>query len=462
MGALWKKIINLGVDENTNDWNQRNLRLMNSMTFIICCSLIFFGIMEFPMGGEKLLPSLIVSFLVSALYFPIAMRAPLKITKVYFCLLPVGIISLYAIFGVGNAGNDIHYLFVTAILPIVIFRERKLYVPLIAVSIIAYFVALYAQTIFDPVVILDEKVVVSYRLVNISMVFVFLLALMALFKFEISGYETEIEEQKQRVEEKNMEITESITYAKRIQEAILPPAEKFRKYLPESFVLYLPKDIVAGDFYWLETADIDSAQSVVLFAAADCTGHGVPGAMVSVICNNALNRSVREYGLSDPGRILDKTREIVISEFEKSEEEVKDGMDISLCSLRLRSDCNSAMLSWAGANNPLWIIRKGVGEVEEVRADKQPIGKYTDPKPFTTHTIELQKGDTIYVFTDGFQDQFGGNKGKKFKATNFKKYLLTIQDQSIEKHTQLIDKVFENWRGPIEQIDDVCVIGVRI
>ncbi len=258
-----------------------------------------------------------------------------------------------------------------------------------------------------------------------------------------------------QLEEKNTEILDSINYAKRIQSAILPPDKLVKEYLHNSFVLYKPKDIVAGDFYWMEPIT-QNAPPLILFAAADCTGHGVPGAMVSVVCNNGLNRSVREYGLTEPGEILDKTREIVISEFEKSEEEVKDGMDVALCYLQGRT------VKYAGAHNPLWIIRKGTEEVEEIKAHKQPIGKYTEPSPYPTHTIELNEGDTFYIFSDGFADQFGGAKGKKFKAANFKKLLLSIQNDPLERQKELIDQAFENWKGSLEQLDDVCVIGVRV
>ena len=274
-------------------------------------------------------------------------------------------------------------------------------------------------------------------------------------KKQIEEQQIITDHQKELVEEKNKEITDSIYYAKRIQAAILPPDKLVKEHLKDSFIIYKPKDIVAGDFYWLEHKN-----GKVLFAAADCTGHGVPGAMVSVVCNNALNRSVREYGLTNPGDILDKTRAIVIQEFEKSEDDVKDGMDIALCSLEFHE--TNCELKYAGANNPLWIIRKGATEIDEIKADKQPIGKYVDPKPFTTHTIELLKGDAIYIFSDGYADQFGGEKGKKFKTANFKKLILSIQKKSIEKQKEIIDEAFENWKGELYQIDDVCVIGVRI
>ncbi|MFH2142361.1 MAG: tetratricopeptide repeat protein, partial [Bacteroidota bacterium] len=272
-----------------------------------------------------------------------------------------------------------------------------------------------------------------------------------------------IEEQKKQVvdaydelEEKNTEILDSINYAKRIQSAILPPSKVVKEYLKESFILYKPKDIVAGDFYWLEHKD-----GKVLFAVADCTGHGVPGAMVSVICNNGLNRSVREFSLTEPGKILEKTREIVIQEFEKSEEEVKDGMDIALCSLEFPSEKErNVKLQYAGANNPLWIIRNG--EILETKANKQPIGKFDNPEPYTTHSFELQKGDSLYIFSDGYVDQFGGENGKKFKAKAFRELLLSIQNEPMEEQRLLIDESFENWRGKLEQIDDVCIIGVKI
>ncbi|UKN00229.1 SpoIIE family protein phosphatase [Paracrocinitomix mangrovi] len=279
-----------------------------------------------------------------------------------------------------------------------------------------------------------------------------------------------INRQNKDLSEKNKEINDSINYAKRIQSAILPPVKLIKQHLPNSFILYKPKDIVAGDFYWLETIN-----DTVYFAAADCTGHGVPGAMVSVICNGSLNRTVNEFNISEPNLILDKTRDLVIQEFEKSEEVVKDGMDIALVSLTLNKKNDSgnednslshshphSVLKYAGAHNPLWIIRKGSNTVEEINADKQPIGKYTAPKPYSLHSTELKPGDTIYIFSDGYVDQFGGEKGKKFKAKNFKALLVSIQHESMERQRELIDQTFENWKGDLEQLDDVCVIGVRI
>ena len=268
-------------------------------------------------------------------------------------------------------------------------------------------------------------------------------------KKQVEIQRSEANKQKETVEKKNEEITASIQYAKRIQNAILPSNQVVNDLLKNSFIFYKPKDIVAGDFYWLE-----QKKGKILFAAADCTGHGVPGAMVSVVCNNALNRSVREHGLTEPGKVLDKTREIVIQEFQKSNEEVKDGMDIALCSLI------GTHLEYSGAHNPLWIVRNG--QLIETKANKQPIGKFDKALPFTTHKFELKQGDTIYLFSDGYSDQFGGQFGKKFKAKSFKNLLLEIQHLNMLDQKNRIEEVFNTWKGSIEQLDDVCVIGLRV
>jgi len=191
---------------------------------------------------------------------------------------------------------------------------------------------------------------------------------------------------------------------------------------------------------------------------ADCTGHGVPGAMVSVVCHNALNRSVKEFGLERPDEILGKTRDLVIEQFAKSEEDVKDGMDIALCVLNKANNS----ISFAGANNPLWIIRKGTSEINEVKGDKQPIGKYANNHPFTNHQIVLDEGDIIYFFTDGFADQFGGPKGGGFKYRTFKDLLIEGKGLSMKRQKDEINSRFESWRGEVEQLDDVCVIGVKM
>ncbi len=287
-----------------------------------------------------------------------------------------------------------------------------------------------------------------------------------------------IEQQKHIVEEKQKEIVDSITYAKRLQEAILPAEIYWSRNFKNGFVFYQPKDLVAGDFYWLETVSLQSkdisnqfataeklqTENLILFAVADCTGHGVPGALVSVVCSNALNRSVLEFKITDPGKILDKTRELVIATFEKSGEEVKDGMDISLCCLNTKTK----ELLWAGANNPLWYLSSSLEKgsegdsIQEIKPDKQPIGKYALQTPFTTHKVYLNAGDTLYLFTDGMADQFGGAQGKKFKYKRLKELLLNNKASTMDEQKAILENAFNTWKGELEQVDDVCVIGVRL
>lgn len=266
----------------------------------------------------------------------------------------------------------------------------------------------------------------------------------------IEQKEQETQQQKHIVEEKNKEITDSIIYAKRLQEAILPPHEFITGYLPDSFVLYKPKDIVAGDFYWAERVD-----NLFFIAAADSTGHGVPGAMVSVVCSNALDRTVKEFGVIETGKILDKTRELVIRTFEKSNADVKDGMDISLLCI----DKKNQKAYWSGANNPLWYIQNN--NLKEIKADKQSIGKSYDSKPFTTNIIDYKADTIFYLFTDGLADQFGGPKGKKFKYKQFEELLVSISEKPMQEQSVIINQKFEAWRGSHDQVDDVCVIGIR-
>lgn len=270
-----------------------------------------------------------------------------------------------------------------------------------------------------------------------------------------------LQQQKQKTENqnvllarKNKEITDSINYAKRIQEAILPSRYTISESINNGFILFKPKDVVSGDFYWMEEKN-----DRLFLAAADCTGHGVPGAMVSVICSNALSKALLEEHIEEPGRLLDRTREIVIDQFQKSSDHVKDGMDISLAVI----DKKSNKIQWAGANNPLWIIRsKDKGKVEEISPNKQPVGVYARTTPFDTKEIDVKKNDTIYLFSDGFVDQFGGDLNKKFKPAQFRKLLVEIQELSMKEQKQALKDAFNEWKGDNDQVDDVCVIGYEI
>lgn len=293
----------------------------------------------------------------------------------------------------------------------------------------------------------NRYLVIGLILAGIAIISVFFVL------FRVRRAKVEIEKQKHIVDEKNREITDSISYAKRLQDAILPTQDSLDKAISNNFVLYLPKDIVAGDFYWLENGPDE-----VLVAAADCTGHGVPGAMVSVVCHNALNRAFREFQLKSPAKILDKVTDLVIETFSKSSHKVKDGMDISVCSINFKT----GQVSYAGANNSIYIVKNNSKELIELKADKQPVGAYENRKAFTEQTIQLETDDFIYLFTDGYPDQFGGDKGKKLKYKPFKKLLIEMTHKPVNIQKQELSDFIREWRGDNEQVDDICVIGIRM
>jgi len=271
-----------------------------------------------------------------------------------------------------------------------------------------------------------------------------------------------IERQKLIVEEKNKDMTDSIQYASRIQQTILPETAHVKELFPDSFVLWKPKDIVSGDFYW-----ISNTKGLRYILTADCTGHGVPGALMSMVGAELFNEAVKIKGLTKPSEVLTDVRTGIISALRQKGNmgEQKDGMDASLCVFEKPSTDGSVTMHFAGANNPLWIVRKNneVGSFEEIAANKLPIGIHGDIlSPFTERSIELHKGDIVYLFSDGYADQFGGPKGKKFKYSQLRELLIGFSNTPLDEQSKKLEKTFQDWKGELEQVDDVLIIGIRI
>jgi serine phosphatase RsbU (regulator of sigma subunit) len=271
----------------------------------------------------------------------------------------------------------------------------------------------------------------------------------------ITEQKEKVEKQKDIIEEKQKEITDSIHYAKRIQKALLASDSFLEKHLPEYFVLYKPKDIVSGDFYWATETPLNE----ILIMTGDCTGHGVPGAFMSLLGVNFLNEIIADKKIIRPDLIFNQLRKDIIHALnpEDTDTEGNDGMDAVLCSFNF----NANVLQFAAANNPLWIIRNK--EMMKFNADKMPIGRYfEEQKDFGFQTVQLEKGDTVFAFTDGYADQFGGEKGKKFKYKSLEKLLLSINHLSMDEQRDKLDKVIEEWKGNLEQVDDILIIGIRV
>jgi PAS domain S-box-containing protein len=277
--------------------------------------------------------------------------------------------------------------------------------------------------------------------------------------------ENEIKHQNEVIEEKNKDITASIEYSKRIQRSVFIERDKLKEYAPESFIFFKPRDIVSGDFYWFTPVNPakengEKAGNVLAVAAVDCTGHGVPGAFMSIIGHTLLNQTVNNPEINTPAAALNYiNREIKNTLNQKADETpIRDGMDMALCTI----DFDSKTLHFSGANNPVYIVRGSA--MIELKANKQPITASSDSisYPFTDQRFDLQSGDCVYLFTDGFADQFGGEKGKKFMYKRFKETLVDIQDNTMEEQKALLYYAFENWKGKLDQVDDVLVIGIRI
>lgn len=278
-----------------------------------------------------------------------------------------------------------------------------------------------------------------------------------------------INELKVEIEIQHREVIDSVNYAKRIQEAILPSLDEIAECFPFSFVLFKPKNIVSGDFYWFSHQN-----EKIIIASIDCTGHGVPGAFMSVIGSTLLNQIVHEKGITDPAEILDHLDKGVNNSLHQTQtgSESRDGMDAAICCFEFSSSNGNnkrvqiesdgeLKLYYAGANRPLYFIRNNI--LEETKADKFSIGglDYTNLKKFTTHTFFLQKNDSLYLSTDGFADQFGQNN-KKLKTKKFKEILVSIQDKSMEEQKKFLDTFIEDWRKNLEQTDDIQIVGIKV
>jgi serine phosphatase RsbU (regulator of sigma subunit) len=318
----------------------------------------------------------------------------------------------------------------------------------------------------------QEKTVAESKRQNVIIASIgVILLLMALFffillnRFRITNkqknliQEKELETRNQKfvIEEKHKEITDSINYAERIQRSFLATKTILDEHLKDYFVFFKPKDVVSGDFYW----GTKLSNGNFTLCTADSTGHGVPGAIMSLLNITSLEKAVETY--DEPKEILNATRKIIIERLKKdgSKEGGKDGMDCSL----IVFDKAKNKITYAAANNPIWIIRKneeGLAELVEAKPDKMPVGKHErDTIPFLQNEIELLKGDVIYTLSDGMPDQFGGPKGKKYKYSKLKEFLIAISDLPMSEQHEKIKSEFENWKGELEQVDDVTLIGIK-
>ncbi len=457
---FWHKIINRGVTPGL-DFNIRNkIRIFNSSIFVIGCLYLFYTLIGMLQAQYTAAALTFLAYMITAscLYLMTIRKYELA----YHTTAILGILFLFTFSMLYGETTATHvYLLFIPIAALVLFDNFKI--------CLGYFIATLATIIASKVLFLfvspyypAEPVTTALGFVNLTMTAALLYMAVRMFKYENINYSKEISQQKDVIEEKNKDIVSSIHYAKRIQQALLASETLLTKNLPDHFVLYKPKDIVSGDFYWAaEAKDAKDEQlnNKFLLCTGDCTGHGVPGAFMSLLGVSFLNEIVIERKILRPDLIFNHLRDDIIKVLNPAGtlDEGKDGMDAVLCSF----DFKTLALEFACANNPLWIIREG--KMIEFKPDKQPIGMYEgEIKTFTLQTVQLQKGDVVYTLTDGYADQFGGTKGKKFKYKHLQETLLSVSTKPMKEQHAALDKIIEDWKGLLDQVDDILIIGIKI
>jgi serine phosphatase RsbU (regulator of sigma subunit) len=449
--TLWNSISFIGAAKLKDPADLRQLSLLNRIAVFGSLVLSTYIPISILLDVPEMAMNVAAGISMCMLVLVINSRGHFRLARVLFLVVTVVFVSFILFISGKDAGSQVVLVLIGA-LHLVLFRSTRwsIVVLLIIIAVFA-FTSYWVETHVSRLDHLGPGLKRFSFYLTVASTTVLVFAMVLYFKNTMVEYEATITRKNDEITQKNKDITDSIHYAKRIQQAILPSPTLVRESFPQSFIFYRPKDIVAGDFYWLEKAG-----GKTFFTVADCTGHGVPGAMVSVICSNALGKAVKELGVHRPSLVLDKTVELLEAHFSKSSEDVNDGMDLAFCCY----DEKSRTLEYAGANNGLYLIRNG--QLTEYKPDKQPVGRHYSRRAFTNHQISLEPGDCIYIFSDGMADQFGGPKGKKFKYSQLKELLLKIHTLPVEEQERALADTFVQWKGGLEQVDDVCVMGIRI
>ncbi|MEW6467399.1 MAG: SpoIIE family protein phosphatase [Bacteroidota bacterium] len=454
---MWRRISLLGVDDTLNFNMRRKVVLLNSMCALGI--LVFIALMVINIL-KKTNPVFYASNLSAQSIFITTLflnyRKMYQAAAVFCSSVFLVFINLLAVVYGKEAGLE-YINVLLCISPFVFFDKKSLIAFFSLLSLAGFFFCKVWYATHPPLAVHNNLAVMYY--INMTALFICVFLCIFFFKGEILRYASLVELQRNQLAEKSAELNDSIKYARRIQRTLLRFDEDIQQALPQSFILYLPRDIVSGDFFWFSRHD-----NRIFGACGDCTGHGVPGAFMCMIGMTLLNEIVNEKRVSRADEVLNLMREGVIRLLKQtgSESDTKDGMDLSFCVF----DPENRRLEFSGANQSIYLLRNG--QLKEYRGNKQPIGIYgASPAPFTSETISLEKGDLLYFFTDGFADQFGGESfgkagGKKFKYKRFQDLLRSVRDETMERQKELLKARFEEWKGEMEQTDDILVIGIRV
>lgn len=450
-----KKILNIGVLPANSDALNRKIRINNLISFISATIMLGY----IPMAVYFRLTEVIilnVLFLCSScMSFYLNSRGRYNASFHIGCSYGL----IYFVYGTvlyGLSSNLHFFILIVCLLAIALFSSTLILRIFLTVSVASFFILLIYLGDKSGIVYTEAMKKVQHVVAILNLFFLFFVTILFFIFFRRDNllYQKAIVEQKSIIEEKQKEILDSINYAKRIQFSLLAGDSLLQQHLPEHFVLFSPKDVVSGDFYW--AAPVSDG---FMYITADCTGHGVPGAFMSLLNISKLSQVIHENKITRPDLVLNAVRTEIIRALSSHDAggENKDGMDAILCKL----DLKGMSLEYAAANNAFYIVRNQA--LIACRADKMPVGKgHDDTLAFTYNQVALHPGDVIYTLTDGFADQFGGPRGKKFKYKALEELLLSIHHLPMAEQRELLQKTFADWRGPLEQVDDVLIIGVRL
>jgi serine phosphatase RsbU (regulator of sigma subunit) len=453
MRELWLEVVRTGLVPDLEPAEAQKIRLLNGISFV--GSLIF--ALYMPVFLVLQIQFSVFATLFGCLFclFPIYLNHIGKyiLARFFFCITVSLYLSMIGVLFGREVGME-HSLFAMGVTPLIFFKKRRAMLGLILFIITLFALIEISFYHFNPLFV--HPIFDYFYIANVLITFLLLFVTVNGFRFEHENYEKVIEK-------KNENITDSLRYAQRIQKAILGNEEEILCNFREGFIFFQPKDIVSGDFFWYSQVFFNTEKKVSkrILIAADCTGHGVPGAFMTVMGNALLDEIVNEKCITEPHLILHELDRKIIATLQKQNFSQNDGMDIVILILEERED-NTKLVHWAGAKNPLYYVHEG--KIQEIKGDKFPVGgnplKHT--KVFNTHTFDLHEGDIFYLFSDGFQDQFGGAENKKFMVKKFRNLLAEISQQPMNEQKERLAKEFFTWKGRHEQTDDVLVIGVKV
>jgi serine phosphatase RsbU (regulator of sigma subunit) len=450
--TFWKEIVHTGVHSNLAPTEVQKIRLLNSIAFI--------GSLIFGLYLPIFLVLQIKSAIFASLLGDVLALLPIYFNHIgkyvfarfFFCIaMSIYLASIGIMFG--EAVGMEHTLFAMGTVPAIFFNKRRHIFGLILFTIILFTFVKFSFYIVNPLI--KHPIFSYFYSINVIITF-------SLLFITINGFKLEHESYEKMIEKKNENITDSLRYAQRIQRAILGNEEEVLCNFKEGFIFFKPRDIVSGDFFWFSQLffNIEEKSSQRVLIVADCTGHGVPGAFMTVMGSALLDEIVNEKCITTPHLILYELDRKVVATLQKQNFNQSDGMDMVVLVIEEKED-NTKWVHWAGAKNPLYYVRNG--QLHEIKGDKFPIGGNQSKfaKTFNTHTFELANDDIFYLFTDGFQDQFGGRENRKYMVKHFRNFLFEISHLPLGEQKERLEQEFVTWKGKREQTDDVLVIGVR-